>query len=198
MIDTPIAGLVNLALRDPTLGDLARRAAANPPELALVGPAGARPFVASALAQDGLLLVVTATGREADDLTAELKGVVGDREHPHLADLVAPELDAHGVFGRRREDVEDAASDCELSALADHVDAGVGQFDKSGDDVLEGDLGPDGQRDRLDADQVRRHRLQQRAHRRDHHPQRRAQPVVVGQREPSQHCEPGGDGVGAG
>ena len=78
MIDTPIAGLVNLALRDPTLGDLARRAAANPPELALVGPAGARPFVASALAQDGLLLVVTATGREADDLTAELKGVVGD------------------------------------------------------------------------------------------------------------------------
>ena len=78
MIDTPIAGLVKLALRDPTLGDLARRAAANPPELALVGPAGARPFVASALAQDGLLLVVTATGREADDLTAELKGVVGD------------------------------------------------------------------------------------------------------------------------
>ena len=73
MIDTPIAGLVNLALRDPTLGDLARRAAANPPELALVGPAGARPFVASALAQDGLLLVVTATGREADDLTAELE-----------------------------------------------------------------------------------------------------------------------------
>ena len=78
MIDTPIAGLVNLALRDPTLGDLARRAAANPPELALVGPAGARPFVATALAQAGPLLVVTATGREADDLTAELKGVLGD------------------------------------------------------------------------------------------------------------------------
>src|SRR6201993_3756104 len=78
MIDTPIAGLVNLALRDPTLGDIARRAAAHPPELALVGPAGARAFVASALAQDGPLLVVTATDREADDLTAELKGVFGD------------------------------------------------------------------------------------------------------------------------
>jgi len=78
MIDTPIAGLVNLALRDPTLGDLARRAAANPPALALVGPAGARPFVATALAQAGPLLVVTATGREADDLTAELRGVFGD------------------------------------------------------------------------------------------------------------------------
>ena len=44
----------------------------------LVGPASARLFVASALAQQGPLLVVTATGREADDLTAELRGVFGD------------------------------------------------------------------------------------------------------------------------
>ncbi|MGE5693718.1 MAG: transcription-repair coupling factor [Candidatus Sericytochromatia bacterium] len=78
MIDTPIAGLVNLALRDPTLADLARRAGPHPPELAVIGPAGARPFVAAALAQAGPLLVVTATGREADDLTAELRGVFGD------------------------------------------------------------------------------------------------------------------------
>ncbi|MDT5093938.1 MAG: hypothetical protein QOH60_3301 [Mycobacterium sp.] len=78
MIDTPVAGLVNLALRDPTLGDLARRAAASSPERALVGPSGARPFVASALAQAGPLLVVAATGREADDLAAELRGVFGD------------------------------------------------------------------------------------------------------------------------
>ncbi len=77
-VPTPIAGLVNLALRDPALQELARRAAANPPELALVGPAGARLFVATALAQAGPLLVVTATGREADDLTAELRGVFGD------------------------------------------------------------------------------------------------------------------------
>ena len=78
MIDTPIAGLVNLALRDPTLSEVTRRAAAKPAELALVGPAAARPFVASAMAQGGPLLVVTATGREADDLTAELRGVFGD------------------------------------------------------------------------------------------------------------------------
>ena len=77
MSDTPIAGLVNLALRDPTLQDVAQRAAAKPPELKLVGPAGARPFVAAALAQKGPLLVVTATSREADDLTAELQGVFG-------------------------------------------------------------------------------------------------------------------------
>ncbi|MFZ0832330.1 MAG: transcription-repair coupling factor, partial [Mycobacterium sp.] len=76
--DTPIAGLFNLALHDPALQDVARRAAPKPSELALVGPAGARPFVATVLAQAGPLLVVTATGREADDLTAELKGVFGD------------------------------------------------------------------------------------------------------------------------
>ena len=35
-------------------------------------------FAASALAQAGPLLVVTATGREADDLTAELRGVLGE------------------------------------------------------------------------------------------------------------------------
>ena len=58
------------------------------------------------------------------------RALVGDREHPHLGDLVAPELDAHRVFGGRREDVEDAAAHRELAALADHVDAGVGQLDQ--------------------------------------------------------------------
>ncbi len=77
-VQTPIAGLVELALRDPSLQEIARRAAERPADLSLVGPAGARLFVASALAQAGLLLVVTATGREADDLTAELAGVFGD------------------------------------------------------------------------------------------------------------------------
>ena len=77
-VQTPIAGLVSLALRDPALADLARRAADRPDELTLVGPASARMFVAAALAQAGPLLVVTATGREADDLTAELRGVLGD------------------------------------------------------------------------------------------------------------------------
>src|SRR3984957_4794649 len=78
MIDTPIAGLVNLALRDPTLSEVTRRAAAKPAELALVGPAAARPFVASAMAQGGPLLVVTAPGREADALTGGVRGVFGD------------------------------------------------------------------------------------------------------------------------
>lgn len=77
-VHTPIAGLVELALRDPCLADIARRAADKPDELAMVGPANARLLVAAALAQESPLLVVTATGREADDLTAELRGVLGD------------------------------------------------------------------------------------------------------------------------
>jgi transcription-repair coupling factor (superfamily II helicase) len=76
--DTPIAGLVELALRAPTFQQLIDRAAERPAELRLVGPARARLFVAAALARQGPLLVVTATGREADDLTTELKGVFGD------------------------------------------------------------------------------------------------------------------------
>jgi transcription-repair coupling factor (superfamily II helicase) len=78
-VHTPIAGLVDVALRDPSLQDVARRAAERPSDLAIVGPAAARVFVACALASAAEpLLVVTATGREADDLTAELRGVFGD------------------------------------------------------------------------------------------------------------------------
>ena len=76
--DTPIAGLVELALTAPTFQQLIERTADRPAELSLVGPARARLYVASALARQGPLLVVTATGREAEDLTTELKGVLGD------------------------------------------------------------------------------------------------------------------------
>ena len=77
-VQTPMAGLVRLALSDPGLADLTRRAADGVAEMALVGPAPARLFVAAALAEAGPLLVVTATGREADDLTAELRAAFGD------------------------------------------------------------------------------------------------------------------------
>nr|WP_232080203.1 transcription-repair coupling factor [Mycobacterium branderi] len=78
MTETPIAGLVELALRAPTFTQLIEQSADRPAELTLVGPASVRLFVAAALARQGPLLVVTATGREADDLTAELHGVFGD------------------------------------------------------------------------------------------------------------------------
>ena len=76
-VQTPIAGLVELALTAPTFAELTGRAA-DAEGLALVGPASARLFVSAALAQTRPLLVVTATGREADELTAELRGVHGD------------------------------------------------------------------------------------------------------------------------
>jgi len=74
----PLAGLVELALTAPAFIGLADRAAHRPGELAVVGPVSAQLFTACALAHTGPLLVVTATGREADDLTAELRGVYGD------------------------------------------------------------------------------------------------------------------------
>src|SRR5258705_1464472 len=77
-VQTPIAGLIEWALRHPSLSDVAGRAEDRPSDLTLVGPASARVFAASAIAQAGPLLVVTATGREADDLTAELRGVLGE------------------------------------------------------------------------------------------------------------------------
>ena len=123
--------------------------------------------------------------------------LVGDGEHPHLRDLVAPELDAHRMLGGRREDVEDAAAHRELTALADHVDAGVGQVDEPGDDVVELGLGADGQRDRLDVGEVGRHRLQQRPRRRHDDPQRRAEPLVVGVGQPAQQHQARTDGVDA-
>ncbi|MFN8088759.1 MAG: transcription-repair coupling factor [Mycobacterium sp.] len=76
-VQPPLTGLVDLALAAPTFSDLVDRAAEKPAQLALFGPVSARLFAACALAQAGPLLVVTATGREADDLTAELRGVYG-------------------------------------------------------------------------------------------------------------------------
>jgi len=77
-VQTPMAGLVDLALEAPTFADLVEQASNGAGERALVGPASARLFAAAALAKAGPLLVVTATGREADDLTAELRAVLGD------------------------------------------------------------------------------------------------------------------------
>ena len=80
-VHTPIAGLVDLALRDPSLQEVVRRAADRPADLALVGPVSARVYVAAALEPGGPLLVVTATGIAADGLTAELPGLAGAALH---------------------------------------------------------------------------------------------------------------------
>nr|WP_240918349.1 transcription-repair coupling factor [Rhodococcus sp. 14C212] len=71
-----MSGLARIALADAQLERVA--ALAGTAEQALVAPPSARPFVAAALAAKTPLLVVTATGREADDLTAELHEMLGD------------------------------------------------------------------------------------------------------------------------
>ena len=63
--------------------------------------------------------------------------LVGDGERAQLADLVAPELDADGVLGGRREHVDDAAAHRELAARGDHLDAGVGQLDEAHEQGVE-------------------------------------------------------------
>jgi len=67
-----LSGLGALACRDAAFAQLLERA--DKPQLSLTAPDAARPLVITALVGqgDGPLLVVTANGREADDLTAEL------------------------------------------------------------------------------------------------------------------------------
>ncbi|MBO0867539.1 MAG: transcription-repair coupling factor, partial [Micromonosporaceae bacterium] len=72
-----LAGLLEAALADPALAatrDLA--AAGSRAPLDLSAPPALRPFVAAAIAQNRTALVVTATGREAEDLAAALGGLL--------------------------------------------------------------------------------------------------------------------------
>ncbi|MBP1160222.1 transcription-repair coupling factor (superfamily II helicase) [Rhodococcus sp. PvR099] len=72
----PLAGVFSVALADPAFGGV--REAVGSASLDIVAPTPARPFIASAIAGETQLLLVTATGREADDLTGELREVLGD------------------------------------------------------------------------------------------------------------------------
>ncbi|WP_062995487.1 transcription-repair coupling factor [Nocardia mikamii] len=73
----PLAGLAEVAGADAALSqvrDLIGRSSVQ-----LVAPSAIRPFVAATVAAARPLVVVTATGREADDLTVELSEIIGDR-----------------------------------------------------------------------------------------------------------------------
>ncbi|WP_158889314.1 transcription-repair coupling factor [Amycolatopsis anabasis] len=79
MTDAALSGLLSAVLGDPALRGVLERAGA--PLLDLQGPTTIRQLVAAALAaEQGAgrpVLAVTATGREADELTAALSGLVG-------------------------------------------------------------------------------------------------------------------------
>ncbi|MFB9313569.1 transcription-repair coupling factor [Nocardioides plantarum] len=74
-----LAALAKLLLASPAYADLAERATGvGHRSLDLTGPAALRPFVAAALVGAGRrTLVVTATTREAEELTTELADLVG-------------------------------------------------------------------------------------------------------------------------
>ncbi|MGW0245406.1 transcription-repair coupling factor [Nocardia goodfellowii] len=71
----PLAGLAAVAGADSALRTVAELVGKSTVEL--VAPSAVRPFVAATLAAKRPLVVVTATGREADDLTVELTEMLG-------------------------------------------------------------------------------------------------------------------------
>ncbi|MEU2034877.1 transcription-repair coupling factor [Nocardia amamiensis] len=71
----PLAGLAAAAGADTSLRTVAELIGTSSVEL--VAPSAVRPFVAATIAASKPLVVVTATGREADDLTVELEEMLG-------------------------------------------------------------------------------------------------------------------------
>ncbi|PXW30241.1 UNVERIFIED_CONTAM: transcription-repair coupling factor [Williamsia faeni] len=71
--------MAQIAASDSALAEVS--AQLGTPELELVGPPAARPFLVAALAAAASkpVLVVTATGRESDELTAQLRDIIGKR-----------------------------------------------------------------------------------------------------------------------
>ena len=88
------------------------------------------------------------------------------REHGEARDpldLVAEQLDAHGLGARRREDVEDVAAHGQLAAIADALDARVAGRNERGDGVVAHELSPALDVQRRRAPLGRRHALDQRS-----------------------------------
>ncbi len=76
MSKAPLSGLLESVQHDPSIAAVVEAAGAG--SLAIDGPVAARPLVVGALAAAGkAVLAVTATGREADDLTAVLGDLIG-------------------------------------------------------------------------------------------------------------------------
>ncbi|MER6913143.1 transcription-repair coupling factor [Streptomyces sp. NPDC000594] len=101
-------GLLDAVVRDPALTEAleAARGGARP-HVDLVGPPAARPFAVAALARDSgrMVLAVTATGREAEDLAAALRSLLPEEgvvEYPAWETLPHERLSPRSdTVGRR-------------------------------------------------------------------------------------------------
>ncbi len=104
MTNAPLSGLLHAILPDPALRGVVERAGA--PLLELQGAVATRQLVAAALAADEgagrPVLAVTATGREADELTASLKSFLGEEA---VADFPSWETLPHERLSPRADTV---------------------------------------------------------------------------------------------
>ena len=123
--------------------------------------------------------------------------LVGDREGADLLDLVAPELHPDRVLLGRREHVDQPAADRELAALLDQVDPGVRRVGQAPGHVVEVGGLADDQLDRLEVAEALHLRLEDRAHRCDHDPERPGVGVDARMTQPAEHRQPAADGVAA-
>ncbi|MCH6160699.1 transcription-repair coupling factor [Streptomyces marispadix] len=103
-----LTGLLDAVVRDPALQEAVEAAAdGNRHHVDLVGPAAARPFAVAALARSSgrPVLAVTATGREAEDLTESLRSLLppeGVVEYPSWETLPHERLSPRSdTVGRR-------------------------------------------------------------------------------------------------
>lgn len=75
----PLTGLLDTVLRDPALGRIVESAGRS--TLTVEGPVAARPLVTASLAAEAgagrPVLLVTATGREADEVAGAVSGLIG-------------------------------------------------------------------------------------------------------------------------
>ncbi len=78
-----------------------------------------------------------AGGVAGDALDDAGRALVADREAAERLDVVAPELDAHGLVGGGREDVDDATADGELTARLHLRDAAVAERRQALDQLVE-------------------------------------------------------------
>ncbi len=76
-------------------------------------------------------------GVDLDTLDMAQRPLVTHREVTNLLDDIAPELDAHRMFGRGGKDVDDAAANRELAAFLDQVGAQIAPLDQSDREFLE-------------------------------------------------------------
>ena len=72
----PLSGVLRSVASDPKLRGMVTHVGDR--RLHLQGPEAAWPFAVGALAQKAPVLLVTATGRQAEDLTAQLTAMLGD------------------------------------------------------------------------------------------------------------------------